>query len=169
MMAMTIAPFLICDSSTAFGRRTMSTISAPLNASRVTLAPAAAKSASRIPDLIPAPGSTATSAPSPIIFLTVSGVAATRGSPASVSAATAIFISPPTPARPLSGRCRFFGGSGQENRHQDDDSDDDRHHHFQQRNEIAVCLFVRGVIVARRSRVFDLAMVGHRIPPHFVP
>ena len=33
-----------------------------------------------MPDLTPAPGSTATSAPSPIIFLTVSGVAATRGS-----------------------------------------------------------------------------------------
>src|SRR5271154_5171053 len=163
MMAMTIAPFLICDNSTAFGRRTMSTISAPLNASRATLAPAAVKSASRTPDLIPAPGSTATSAPSPIIFLTVSGVAATRGSPASVSAATATFMIPPTAARPLSGRCRYSSGSGQENRHQDQDRDDDCHHHFHQRDEIAVGLFVSGVVVARCGCVFDLAMVGHRI------
>jgi hypothetical protein len=33
-----------------------------------------------------------------MIFLTVSGVAATRGSPASTSAATATFMVPPTAA-----------------------------------------------------------------------
>ena len=33
-----------------------------------------------MPDFVPAPGSTATSAPSPTSFLTVSGVAATRDS-----------------------------------------------------------------------------------------
>jgi hypothetical protein len=90
--AITNAPFFKRARSAACGRRTFRTISALLNASRVTAAPAAAKSASRMPDFTPAPGSTATSAPSAIIFLTVSGVAATRGSPASVSAATAIFI-----------------------------------------------------------------------------
>jgi len=44
---------------------------------------------------MPAPGSTATSAPSPTIFLTVSGVAATRGSEGSDSAPIAIFMLPP--------------------------------------------------------------------------
>src|ERR1700692_4800666 len=115
-----------------------------------------------MPDLIPAPGSTATSAPRPIIFLTVSGVAATRGSPASVSAATATFINPPTAARPALadvGILRFR--SSQENRHQDKDGDDHRHDDFHQGDEIAVRLFVSGVIVARCSRVFDLGVIGH--------
>jgi hypothetical protein len=51
------------------------------------------------PDFLPAPGSTATSAPSATIFLIVSGVAAACGSPASLSAATAIFMLPPTRVR----------------------------------------------------------------------
>src|SRR5436190_17186367 len=58
------------------------------------LAPAAMKSASGIPDLIPAPGSTATSAPRLFSFLTVSGVAATRSSAGSDSRATAMRILP---------------------------------------------------------------------------
>src|SRR5882757_5393046 len=45
-----------------------------------------------MPEPMPAPRVTATSAPSALNFLTVSGVAATRGSPASVSRATAIRI-----------------------------------------------------------------------------
>src|SRR5712691_9583686 len=57
-----------------------------------TLAPAAANSASGMPDFVPALGSTATSAPSPCIFLTVSGVAATRASAGSTSRATAMRI-----------------------------------------------------------------------------
>src|ERR1700689_741960 len=120
-----------------------------------------------MPDLMPAPGSTATSAPSPIIFLTVSGTAATRGSPASVSAITATFMIPPTAAAyvRLAGN-RFGAGnatSGQEIRHQDDDRDHDRHDDFHQCDEILVRLFVSGVIVARRCRVFDLAVIGHTI------
>src|ERR1700685_522613 len=67
-------------------------ISAPLTASAVILAPAAVKSRSRMPDFTPAPGSTTTSAPSAFIFLTVSGVAATRGSAASLSRATKMRI-----------------------------------------------------------------------------
>jgi len=58
----------------------------------VTVAPAAVNSASGMPDFVPAPGSTATSAPSPFIFLTVSGVAATRPSAGSTSRATAMRI-----------------------------------------------------------------------------
>src|SRR5690349_8054248 len=45
-----------------------------------------------MPDLTPAPGSMATSAPSAIIFFTVSGVAATRGSAGSISTGMAIFM-----------------------------------------------------------------------------
>jgi hypothetical protein len=61
------------------------------------------------PDFVPAPGSTATSAPSATIFLIVSGVAAACGSPASLSAATATFRLPPARARadnltPVTGR-----------------------------------------------------------------
>src|SRR5260221_7828764 len=55
-----------------------------------------------MPDFVPAPGSTATSAPSPFIFLTVSGVAATRPSAGSISRATAMRISPPPRDRRLS-------------------------------------------------------------------
>jgi hypothetical protein len=51
------------------------------------------------PDFVPAPGSTATSAPSATIFLIGSGVAAACGSPASLSAATAIFMLPPARVR----------------------------------------------------------------------
>src|SRR5579871_3263562 len=70
-------------------------MSASFNASAETVAPAAVKSESSRPDLIPAPGSTATSAPSALNFFTVSGDAATRGSDGSISLATAIFMGPP--------------------------------------------------------------------------
>ena len=56
------------------------TMSASLTASALTVAPAAANSESGRPDLMPAPGSTATSTPSALNFFTVSGDAATRGS-----------------------------------------------------------------------------------------
>src|SRR6202034_3572740 len=115
-----------------------------------------------MPDLNPAPGSTATSAPRPTIFLTVSGVAATRGSPESVSATTATFINPPTAAmagnQPMS---VFAVRSRQEIRHPDNNDDDDCHRHFHQRDEIAVRLFMSGVIVARRKRVLDFTVIGH--------
>src|SRR5437667_6312489 len=93
-----------------------------------------------MPDFTPAPGSTATCAPSATIFLTVSGVAATRGSPGSVSAAIAIFMRPPTAA----GQCgRLATGaapqrssrSGQEISHEDKDGDDDGDIPFHQREE----------------------------------
>src|ERR1700753_1210937 len=71
------------------------TMSASLSASALTVAPAAVKSESGRPDLIPAPGSTAISTPSALNFFTVSGDAATRGSARSISLATAIFIGPP--------------------------------------------------------------------------
>src|SRR5580704_13170957 len=45
-----------------------------------------------MPDLMPAPGSMAISAPSAFIFFTVSGVAATRGSAGSISTGMAIFM-----------------------------------------------------------------------------
>src|ERR1700704_4858341 len=70
-------------------------MSASLSASALTVAPAAVNSESGNPDLIPAPGSTATSAPNALNFFTVSGEAATRGSDGSISLATAIFIKPP--------------------------------------------------------------------------
>src|SRR5947209_4301559 len=76
------------------GRRTLSTTSASLTASLTIAAPAAVYSPSGKPALTPAPGSTTTSAPSVIIFRTVSGVAATRSSAESVSRATAMRITP---------------------------------------------------------------------------
>src|SRR5436190_10201667 len=104
-----------------------------------------------MPDLTPAPGCTATSAPSPIIFLTVSGVAATRGSDGSASAATAIFIVPPTAAPHLAGSGPQGGEpdrSGQKIGHSGDDEDDKASHPFHQRDEIPIGLLVRGVVVA---------------------
>ena len=71
------------------------TRSASFNASALTVAPAAVKSESSRPDLMPAPGSIAISAPSALNFLIVSGETATRGSEGSISLATAIFMRPP--------------------------------------------------------------------------
>src|SRR5258708_40376429 len=76
------------------------TISASLTASALTVAPAAVNSESGRPDLMPAPGRTATSAPSALNFLMVSGETATRGSDGSISFATAIFMPPSTVAAP---------------------------------------------------------------------
>src|ERR1700687_1272180 len=72
------------------------TMSASFNASALTLAPAAVNSESGRPDLMPAPGSTATSTPNALNFFTVSGEAATRGSDGAISLATAIFIADPS-------------------------------------------------------------------------
>ncbi len=71
------------------------TMSASFSASALTVAPAAVNSESGRPDLMPAPGSTATSTPNVLYFFTVSGEAATRGSDGSTSLATAIFMEPP--------------------------------------------------------------------------
>src|SRR6188472_3764455 len=56
-----------------------------------TLAPADSNSESAKEDVAPAPFSTATFAPKPLNFFTVSGIAAQRVSPAAVSLRTAIF------------------------------------------------------------------------------
>src|SRR5262249_24203974 len=114
-----------------------------------------------MPDLTPAPDSTATVAPRPIIFLTVSGVAATRGSPASLSAITATFMDPPTARLPLYARAAPAIRSHQEKRHQDKDHDDHRQRYFHQRNEVAIGVLVRGIVIARCGRVFDLGVLGH--------
>src|ERR1700682_98823 len=121
------------------------TMSASFSASALTVAPAAVNSESGRPDFTPAPGSTAISTPSALNFLIVSGVTATRGSDASISLATAIFIRPPAAQGPrvrklvgfrevntglqpeqavdnsAAGRRRDRDGSGEENRHQRND------------------------------------------------
>src|SRR5262252_8589488 len=95
MIAITSAPRLYCDSSDASGRFTLMMMSASFSASALMVAPTAVNSESGRPDLRPAPGSTAISAPSALNFFTVSGEAATRGSDGSISLATAIFMGPP--------------------------------------------------------------------------
>src|SRR5436305_2954165 len=97
--------------------------SASFSASALTVAPAAENSESGSPDLIPAPGSTATSTPSALNFLMVSGDTATLGSEGSISLATAIFMGPPAAqGTRVSGSARRQAarpnGLGQENRHQ---------------------------------------------------
>src|SRR6266403_4070759 len=126
-MAMTSAPFLYRASSAGAGRRTLSTTSASLTASAATVAPAAVNSASGMPDFVPASGSTAISAPSAFIFLTVSGVAATRPSLASISRAMAMRIHQPprgatTPVEPRS------AARGERERDQRKDHHDDARH-----------------------------------------
>src|SRR5580704_16566449 len=87
-------------------------MSASLSASAETVAPAAVNSESGKPDLIPAPGSIAISAPSALNFFTVSGEAATRGSDGSISLATAIFMGPPAARKT---RRRHFDQIGKSN------------------------------------------------------
>ena len=69
MIAMTSAPRLYCASSLASGRFTLMMMSASFNASALTVAPTAVNSESGRPDLMPAPGSIATSAPIALILL----------------------------------------------------------------------------------------------------
>src|SRR5579862_3892770 len=70
---------------------------------------------------MPAPRATTTSAPSAVSFLTVSGVAATRGSPASVSRATATRMRLSRPRRRHAARLRNRGIN--ENQEADDEGD----------------------------------------------
>ena len=65
---------------------------------RSTVAPASEKAVSGIEALRPAPDTTATLAPNPINFLTVSGVAEMRLSLGAVSRRTVIFIDAPVEA-----------------------------------------------------------------------
>src|SRR5512143_3256835 len=112
MMAMTSAPFLYAANSFGVGRRTFKTISASLVTTSAICAPAASNSVSGIPDATPAPRATATSAPNDLNFLIVSGVTATRVSPASVSRGTAIRIR--ASARPLNSSVRRQSGEGKD-------------------------------------------------------
>src|ERR1700744_5895290 len=158
------------------------TMSASFSASALTVAPTAVNSESGRPDLIPAPGSTATSTPKALNFLTVSGLAATRGSDGSISLATAIFMEPPAArgtrasklapirqgwipvSQPECGQifqiaprhCSATGnGSGQEDRHHGDDEDDGRGAVLHQLDEAFIGLFVGYIIVAVGGRVGD--------------
>src|SRR5919206_1895757 len=92
---MTRAPRFTPSSVSGSGRRTPRITSASASAARASgamSAPAAAKSWSGRPEPTPAPVSTATSKPSVLKRLTVSGLAATRDSPGSRSRRTASFI-----------------------------------------------------------------------------
>src|ERR1700758_2776774 len=151
MIATTSAPRLYLESSEASGRFTLMMISASFAASALMVAPTAVKSESSRPDLRPAPGSIATSAPSALNFFTVSGEAATRGSDGSTSLATAIFMGPPAARKTRRRHSGQIGKSGaglatgywgawlkvapreggakggksdEENRHQNEDHDD---------------------------------------------
>src|SRR5882672_6727765 len=172
MMAMTSAPRLYCESSDASGRFTLMMMSASLSASALTVAPTAVNSESGRPDLMPAPGSTATSAPSALNFFTVSGDAATRGSDGSISLATAIFMRPPAPRGSRTDKLALFPqgwvpvlwparrlratprsgataeGSGQENAHHGNDEDDGSGAVFHQHDETLIGLLMRFVVVA---------------------
>src|SRR5258705_12200927 len=153
MMARRSAPRLYCDSSEASGRFTLMMMSASFSASALTVAPTAVNSESGRPDLMPAPGSTATSTPSALNFFTESGDAATRGSEGSISLATAIFMGPPAAlgTRVSGSACRQAArsnGLGQEKRHQGNDQNDAAGAVLHQLDEALIGLLMRGVIVA---------------------
>src|SRR5262249_22548997 len=107
----------------------------------------------------------ATSAPRLTIFLTVSGVAATRGSPASISSGMAIFMMPPRGCR-TGATGRRGSGSDEEIGHQDEQDDDERNARLGQRQKHPIGIFMLGIVVACCGRVFDLAVVGHCSPPN---
>src|SRR5215207_6789148 len=190
MIAMTSAPRLYCESSLASGRFTLMMMSASFNASALTVAPTAVNSESGRPDLMPAPGSIATSAPNALNFFTVSGEAATRGSDGSISLATAIFMGPPGAAGARASKLASFslswipvsqpacvqifatagvGGagsdaSGQEIAHQGDDDHNGGGAVFDQHDEPFVGLLMGRIVVAVRGRVGHFVMVCHRYP-----
>src|ERR1044072_2470067 len=112
-----------------------------------------------MPDFTPAPVSTTTSAPSAFIFLTVAGVAATRGSAGSASAGTAIFMMPPVRG------AVWQVGSDEEIGHQSEQDNQENDAPLGHRDEHRVGGFVLGIIVAVRRRVFDLTVVGHLDSP----
>src|SRR4051794_41103120 len=166
MIAITSAPRLYCASSEASGRFTLMMTSASFSASALTVAPAAENSESGRPDLIPAPGSTATSMPSALNFFTVSGDAATRGSEGSISLATAIFMGPPAAlGTRVSGSAPAGGaldGLGQENRHQSNDQDDAAGAVLHQFYKTFIGLLVCGIIVAVGGGIGNFIMLSHQ-------
>src|SRR5215471_20177898 len=171
MIAMTSAPRLYCDNSDASGRFTLMMMSASFSASALTAAPTALKSESGRPDLMPAPGSTTTSAPSALNFFTVSGEAATRGSAGSISLATAIFVGPPDGARRAQyRRCAGCDAaqpndrSDQEVRHQDQDDRDGERAVLHQLDEALVGRLMGRIVHAVGGRVSHFAMICHCCP-----
>src|SRR6476660_2769083 len=113
-----------------------------------------------MPDFIPAPACTATSAPSPMYFLTVSGVAATRVSVGSGSVGTAIRIKVSAKRRQTAGRpARALGSERQEGK---DDEDDDAVDcaPLHQREEAPIGPLVLGIIhICMRGR--ENLLFGH--------
>ncbi len=92
-MPISTVPGFIDASSSGVGARTLSTMSAAnASATDPIAAPAATYAASGALAASPAPDCTSTWWPAATSFLTVSGVAATRASPARVSAGTPILI-----------------------------------------------------------------------------
>src|SRR6201995_3019467 len=167
MIAITSAPRLYWPSSEASGRFTLMMTSASFNASALTVAPTAVNSESGRPDLIPAPGSTATSTPSALNFFIVSGDAATRGSEGSISLATAIFMGPPAAlGTRVSGSARRqaarSNGLGQENRHQGNDQNDAAGAVLHQLDEPFIGLLMRGVVVAVSGGIGHFVMLSHQ-------
>ena len=51
--------------------------------------------------------------------------------------------------------------SRQEKCHQDEDDNDDRQTDLHQGHEVAIGMFVSGIIIARCGRIFDLSVFGH--------
>src|SRR5690348_14856485 len=175
MIAITSAPRLYLDNSDASGRFTLMMMSASFTASALIVAPTAVKSESSRPDLMPAPGSTAISAPSALNLFTASGEAATRGSEGSISLATAIFIRPPesarrvhetgvAPARPA----QPLKELGQKDCHQGQDNHDGGRAVFHQFDEALVGRLMGGVIHAIGGRVNHFAMICHCSPQSLI-
>src|SRR5207237_9418573 len=99
------------------------------------------------PGFAPPPLSPAPSAPRPRIFLTVSGVAAPRGSAGSSSAGTATFMMPPAAAGLGTSRAGREGpppagsrvdASGEENGHADEDHNHNRPGPLQRRQYVLI-------------------------------
>src|SRR3954462_3449171 len=167
MIAITSALRLYCASSDASGRFTLMMMSASFSASAMTVAPAAENSESGRPDLIPAPGSTATSTPSALNFFTVSGDAAPRGSEGSIFLATAIFMGPPAAlgtrvSKSTRRTAARSNGLGEEKRHQGNDQNVAAGTVLHQLDEAFIGLLMRGVIVAIGGGIGNLIMLGHQ-------
>src|SRR5215213_2209474 len=109
-----------------------------------------------MPDFTPAPLCTTTSAPSALIFFTVSGVAATRGS-GSVSAGIATFMRPPRRPSSRNGPA----GSDEEISHPEQEDDQEADDPFRHRQKQVIGALVLGVVVPVRRCVLDLAVVDH--------
>src|SRR5262245_29671290 len=111
-----------------------------------------------MPEPSPAPALTITSAPSPLSFLAVSGVTATRGSEASSSPGIAIFMRPPVVPTTRPGWRRVGSAtrrtSGQERRHQDEDEDNEANGPLHQLEEQAIGAFMLVLVVTGCGRVF---------------